>query len=364
MNILTSEQKKNILLRNLIDLFYFSHQKTPINTSSIHSGWLQNLFYKNPINLLFSIDQFVYEFLTKYPQRRKISEYKLQIKEQKKLSLFYGYLSKKQFKKYLIESKAAPGEFSKKLIGVLERRLDVVVYRSQFAKNVTVARQLITHKKVLVNNKPVSIPSYQVNPGDIVSIDKKFYENIISDRIVFLKSQFKKEVFSPAVSESIVKNWMQGKHKWSKNQLELFTKLLVKKIERHVFMDVYQNPFSSLPVRQNYPYFNIYTKSKLSLKEEVDKKENHGYRRLLRECISTLSIQDLQKQIFLLYIKKYGLKKLSLNNAVQNISLVGVKPLHLEVSYKTLQCILLYSPQRIYYPFLINFDILKRAYIK
>ena len=80
---------KNSLLPKLLDLFYVSkNQRILKNSGEMIFNWFPYFYYKNPLNLLFSGDQFLYEFLIKYPQRKKLSEYKLQLKEQKKLSIF------------------------------------------------------------------------------------------------------------------------------------------------------------------------------------------------------------------------------------------------------------------------------------
>jgi hypothetical protein len=105
---------QNFLVSKLFKLFYLSKSKKLSNF--VFSNWFPYLYYRNPLNLLFSSDQFLYEFLLKYPQRKKISAYKIQLKEQKKLNLFYGYLSRKQLQKYFSHTKNFQGEFSKNFI--------------------------------------------------------------------------------------------------------------------------------------------------------------------------------------------------------------------------------------------------------
>ena len=74
----------NFLVSKLFKLFYLSKPKKLSNF--VFSNWFPYLYYRNPLNLLFSSDQFLYEFLLKYPQRKKMSAYKIQLKEQKKLN--------------------------------------------------------------------------------------------------------------------------------------------------------------------------------------------------------------------------------------------------------------------------------------
>ena len=125
---------------------------------------------KKPINLLFSLDQFLFEFSKKTYQQKKTGEFLQQLKERKKLSFFYGHLSQKTLTELFRKATQSKGFFSKNLLCLLERRLDVVVFRSGFAQTIAEARQRITHKKVLVNGKPLTFPTYQVEPGDVLSM--------------------------------------------------------------------------------------------------------------------------------------------------------------------------------------------------
>jgi len=125
---------------------------------------------KKPINLLFSLDQFLFEFSKKTYQQKKTGEFLQQLKERKKLSFFYGHLSQKTLTGLFRQATQSKGFFSKNLLCLLEHRLDVVVFRSGFAQTLAEARQRITHKKVFVNGKPLTFPTYQMVPGDILSM--------------------------------------------------------------------------------------------------------------------------------------------------------------------------------------------------
>ncbi|MBR85253.1 MAG: 30S ribosomal protein S4 [Rhodospirillaceae bacterium] len=104
--------------------------------------------------------------------RRKMSEYKMQLMEKQKIRMNYG-LTEKQLRtlvKQARQSKVATGE---KLIELLERRLDNVVFRGGFAPTIPAARQLVRHGHLLVNGMKVDIPSYQVDRGDVVTPREK-----------------------------------------------------------------------------------------------------------------------------------------------------------------------------------------------
>ncbi|MBY0612126.1 MAG: 30S ribosomal protein S4 [Beijerinckiaceae bacterium] len=105
-------------------------------------------------------------------QRRKgkMSDFGTQLKAKQKLKGYYGNISEKQFRKYYAEAIRLKGDSGENLIGLLERRLDAVVYRAKFVSTVFAARQFVNHGHVRVNGKRVNIASYQVKVGDTVEV--------------------------------------------------------------------------------------------------------------------------------------------------------------------------------------------------
>ena len=104
---------------------------------------------------------------------RKPSDYGLQLAAKQKLKGYYGNISEKQFLRYYKEAARRTGDTSENLIGLLERRLDAVVYRMKFVPTVFAARQFVNHGHVRVNGKRVNIPSYMVKDGDVVEVKEK-----------------------------------------------------------------------------------------------------------------------------------------------------------------------------------------------
>ena len=105
-------------------------------------------------------------------QRRKVSEYGMQLKEKQKLKFIYGVLEKQFYHYYEIAAKME-GQAGNNLIVLLESRLDNVVYRMGFASTRREARQLVNHGHFLVNGKRVDIPSYRIKVGDVVTLREK-----------------------------------------------------------------------------------------------------------------------------------------------------------------------------------------------
>ena len=108
-------------------------------------------------------------------QRRKskVSDFGLQLKAKQKLKGYYGNLTEKQFRRTYDEASRRKGNTSENLIGLLESRLDAVVYRAKFVPTPFAARQFVNHGHVQVNGKRVNIASYRVKPNDVVSVRER-----------------------------------------------------------------------------------------------------------------------------------------------------------------------------------------------
>ncbi|MBI5661610.1 MULTISPECIES: 30S ribosomal protein S4 [Ignavibacterium] len=105
-------------------------------------------------------------------RRTKISEYGVQLREKQKIKRIYGLLET-QFRNYFEKAIKQKGKTGENLVKLLERRLDNVVYRIGFASSRKQARQLIKHRHFMVNNQLVDIPSYLLNPGDVIQVKDK-----------------------------------------------------------------------------------------------------------------------------------------------------------------------------------------------
>ena len=118
-------------------------------------------------------------------QRRKLSDYGIQLFAKQKLRFYYGDITEKQFRKIYDKASRIKGDTSEILIELLERRLDAIVYRMKFVPTIFAARQLVNHGHVKVNNKRVNIPSYTVKDGDEISIKEQSKQmNLIQEAIV------------------------------------------------------------------------------------------------------------------------------------------------------------------------------------
>lgn len=111
-------------------------------------------------------------------QRRKgkLSDFGIQLRAKQKLKGYYGSITEKQFHKYYTEAVRRRGDTGEQLVGILESRLDAVIYRAKFVPTVFAARQFVNHGHVLVNGRRCNIPSAMIKPGDVVEVRQKSRE--------------------------------------------------------------------------------------------------------------------------------------------------------------------------------------------
>ena len=108
-------------------------------------------------------------------QRRKskVSDFGIQLRAKQKLKGYYGDVTEKQFKRTYQEASQMKGDTGQNLIGLLEQRLDMVVYRAKFAPTIFSARQIVSHGHIYVNGVKCNIASRRVRPGDVLTLGKK-----------------------------------------------------------------------------------------------------------------------------------------------------------------------------------------------
>ncbi|SHO59835.1 SSU ribosomal protein S4P [Pseudoxanthobacter soli DSM 19599] len=108
-------------------------------------------------------------------QRRKgkLSDFGVQLRAKQKLKGYYANISEKQFTAIYDEASRMKGDTSERLIGLLESRLDAIVYRAKFVSTPFAARQFVSHGHIKVNGRRVNIPSYRVRAGDVVEVKDK-----------------------------------------------------------------------------------------------------------------------------------------------------------------------------------------------
>ena len=103
-------------------------------------------------------------------RKNKLSDFGTQLRAKQKLKGYYGDLTEKQFRRIYAEAERVKGDTGEMLVGLLERRLDAIVYRAKFVPTIWAARQFVNHGHVTVNGQRVNIASYRVKEGDVVEV--------------------------------------------------------------------------------------------------------------------------------------------------------------------------------------------------
>jgi small subunit ribosomal protein S4 len=106
-------------------------------------------------------------------RKQKLSDFGTQLKAKQKLKGYYANISERQFRKIYSEAARMKGDTSQNLIGLLESRLDAVIYRAKFVPTPFAARQFVSHNHIRVNGRKVNIPSYRCKVGDVVEVKEK-----------------------------------------------------------------------------------------------------------------------------------------------------------------------------------------------
>ena len=147
-------------------------------------------------------------------RRKKPSDFGNQLMAKQKLKGYYGNIGEKQFRRYYQEATRRKGDTAENLIQLLERRLDMVIYRMKFVPTIFAARQFVNHGHIRVNGKKVNIPSYMIQDGDVIEVKEKSRElpmvldaQALQERDVpeYMEVDFKKKqgtyVRSPAMAD-------------------------------------------------------------------------------------------------------------------------------------------------------------------
>ncbi len=122
-------------------------------------------------------------------RKGKLSDYGIQLEAKQKMKFYYGNINERQFRNVYLKAIKKKGNTAENLVGILECRLDTVVYRAKFATTVFSARQLINHGHIKVNDKKVNIPSYLVKSEDTIEIKNKSKEMTIILGALFNKER-------------------------------------------------------------------------------------------------------------------------------------------------------------------------------
>nr|QES94799.1 ribosomal protein S4 [Trebouxia lynnae] len=283
----------------------------------------------------FSLEQLKQEFYKKQSQYSKSSVFKTLLEERKKCSIVYGCLNEKQIQKLFLQAKKFNGKFDENFIKIVESRLDVALFRIAFFPTIFCARQWINHKHILVNNSVINLPGYQLKSGDVITVapDKR---DALKRRICdFLAEKIKIRDFHYLLRiktfYTIIKNctFLRDTQsvKIKEKPLETQNKIRFKKMIRKI-----TGTFSSL--------------------NRIEK--------CLPKIFSFFS-QKRQQLLPFLKIRNLFTSARPLRQRVGAFKISGMKPLNLEVCYKNMVAIVLYSPQKVALPASIDLHLIAKT---
>jgi ribosomal protein S4 len=365
-----------------------------------------NILLKKNKKLYYSLDQFFFELTKKQTSSKKLSEFAQQQKERKKLAYIYGGLSKKQLLSVFEKAKHLEGSFAENLLKILESRLDVTLVRACFFKNISTANQWISHKKIVVNNKIVNIPGYLLQPGDVISIKKTdflFFAKFLKYNIKKMikkrnnrtlltmgfcpKKEIPDEVSLSLLSSAVAKHKMLNKVSYNNLKKEVTTFVTSKMANNsNMFKFFIKNLLINSVEKTKNSYgpkegsiISPHRVNALDTKYQFPKGEpflrknkllmGNKKKQIIKKNIFFALVKKIQTHpffcytnFFLLQFKSFLKKKKQLKQKLTSMRYSPMKPINLEVSYKILTIIYLYSPQKITFPASINFDLIYKSF--
>lgn len=340
---------------------------------------------EKPVDLLFSLDQFVFEFSKKTYHQKKTGEFSHQLKERKKLSFFYGALTRKDISSVFEKAAKFKGSFSKNLFSLLERRLDVALYRSGWAQTLAQARQFIQHNKVRVNDSRVTFSSYSLQAGDVISLESKTQQNHTLSALKTQKSLKQDEShfqFQKVKKKSQTQKNKQNKQNNQHPLCDVFVWCILNRIKARCFLSLISESRLALKWKcsENLKSTKKKTRDQKSLenfwKQSSSQSRDSSFSSLSPFSSQSHSLNPLKTCLFLflksisICHKFHGVGVLQCNRSFSQKSSHQTqrllrwrpsKPLHLETSYSLFTSIFLFTPQRLCFPFSLDLDLIKRS---
>ena len=278
----------------------------------------------------FSLFQLKAEKDKKQSSHSKKSVFKILLEERKKCSIIYGCLSKKQMQKLFLQAKKFNGKFDENFIKIVESRLDVALFRICFFPTIFSARQWINHGHILVNNSVVNLPGYQLKGGDVITVapDKK---NALKRKISLFIAE--------------------------KTKIRSIHYLLTIKS----FYTIIKNClFFQSEIHKTKKVNLLNFKTVLYLIKGVSKNRILEALYLLPKMFAFFS-KKRQQLLPFLKVRNLFTSARPLQQRVSSFKISGLKPLNLEVCYKNMVAIFLYSPQKVALPALLDLHLIAKT---
>ena len=316
-----------------------THKKNTVETIQNYKECFSFLKYTKKIEIgkkrksrlskyMFSLEQLKAEFYKKQSGHSKPSVFKTLLEERKKCSIVYGCLNKNRIQKLFLQAKKVDGKFDENFIKIVESRLDVTLFRICFFPTIFSARQWVNHGHILVNNSVITLPGYQLKSGDIVTI-------------------------------------APNKRRVVKQKLSLFIKNKMKIRSTHyllginTFYTILKNCALETKIKENIK--KVFFSKKCSKKiKNVSKNKIFSLFYLIPKIFAFFS-QKKQQLLPFLKIRNHFTSARPLKQRVAAFKISGMKPLNIEVCYKNMVAIFLYSPQKVVLPASIDLQLIAKT---
>lgn len=338
-------------VKNLINNLHNKNIRNIGNNTKSPVAKLYRLKQKEKICFLLSPDQLKKDLFDKQIQYRRFSDFLLKLRERKKLYILYGNLSKKFFQKIYSEAHKSQGKKIENFLTLLETRLDVVLSRICFFKNIYSARQSINHNQILVNGKILNIPTYRVNPGDVISVNPKKKKIIANQMLQYIK----KRIFSRR------RRFLYFKYSYNlfKKHLKIVKfKKYYKLAGKFYSISPYYFNFFTSKYRKRYNLYKIRKGFSLLLVRKLNFVVRHAPINIQNQILNLIKVIYFLKNLPLYQskLKRCLRLKRSPRHITKGMRLTPMKPLNIEASFKLLTAVVLYSPQKLVFPSLLHTD--------
>ena len=367
-----SKQIHNFIKPSFLNRFFFKFTKK--NTCTVEKDKVAKYKY------MFSLEQLKGEFYRKPSRHNKSSLFKILLEERKKCSIAYGCLNKKQMQKLFLQAKKFEGKFDENFVKIVESRLDVALFRICFFPTLFSARQWVNHGHILVNNSVINLPGYQLKGGDIITVAPDKRDALKRKISLFIAEKIKIRAYHYLVKiktfYGIIKSCIPCQ-KINPLYLNLLFQVNRKSLKSKILTRVTPSLLLKFPLlKKSGQEQTRVKKSVLSFKKGIDSvfrlPGNKGFQNIYgKKKIKTLFY--LLPKMFLFFSKKkeqllpfLKVRNLftssrSLTQRVAAFKISGMKPLNLEVCYKNMVAIFLYSPQKVALPVSIDLHLIAKS---
>lgn len=358
------KQIENFIKPSFLNRFFLRLTKNKTNTVE------KNRVAKS--KYMFSLEQLKAEFHRKQTQHNKSSTFKILLEERKKCSIAYGCLNKKQMQRLFLQAKKFEGKFDENFVKIVESRLDVALFRICFFPTLFSARQWVNHGHILVNNSVINLPGYQLKSGDIITVAPNKRDVLKRSLSLFIAEKIKIRACHYLVKINIFYAIIKSCIPFQKIKPSLgipSRTSIGKEIAKKGYTYQEQTKMRKILLSFKKSFKNLYGKN--TNKERKTSMRTEGIIKAHR--IQRLPFFFLLGKVFLFFSKKEEqlLPFLKVRNLftsarpltqrVAAFKISGMKPLNLEVCYKNMVAIFLYSPQKVALPVSIDLHLIAKS---